>query len=162
MHPLKYVHFVSLQYYCSTSQKIPMAHPQDPCCPPPTHSQQAPPPTERAQSRRLGGVAKKQRGRERKKMATGYVTGVTADDEHPSRRLANVPTGFPTRMSYIMNSHRLRSIDNRMKRDKDFNVPGENHQLIIFWVLPTRNGGPFPRCKKVVYQRGCQSRCNNV
>ena len=57
-------------------------------------------------------------------MATGYVTGVTADDDYSSSpRIANVPTGFPTRMSYSMNSHRLRVIDNPMKRDKDFNVP---------------------------------------
>ena len=56
MHPLKYVDFVSLQYYCSTSQKIPMAHPQDPCLLPAARAQ--PTPTERAQSRRLGGGGK--------------------------------------------------------------------------------------------------------
>ena len=46
----EYVHFVSLQYYCSTSRKIakslngPMAHPQDPCLLPAADSRQAPPP----------------------------------------------------------------------------------------------------------------------
>ena len=101
MHPLKYVHFVSLQYYCSTSQKIPMADPQDLL--PAAHAQPTGPPhrTKRAQSRRLGGDGEEaERQREKKnghrlcdrgrKFAV-IIHWVTADDEHPSPRIANVP-----------------------------------------------------------------------
>ena len=61
MHPLKYVHFLAWQYYCSTSEKIPIAHPQDPCLLPAARAQTAtgPPPATRTSTKpSVGGGGK--------------------------------------------------------------------------------------------------------